>query len=95
MKKKKLSWNQRYLISISECMTSKDIMNLLDINQRVALSVRKQAIDYCLTNDIEMYGSKVPTEAVLKVSGKTIDYYYNKMLLENKANMKGENNASI
>jgi len=79
------SWKERYLLSLSEEMTANEIMQLRNVNKKEALAIRKEAISYCKKNNIKMVGQKVPTEAVLKVTGKEIEYYYQKMVLEAKA----------
>lgn len=79
------SYKDRYILSISEFLNSKGIMQLLNCNQNVALKIRKEAIKYCINNHITIYGkNSIPTEAILKVSNRDIDYFYQKMLLEAK-----------
>ena len=80
-----LTWRDRYLLSISEDMIVKDIMALRNVGQSTALKIRKQAIDYCLLNDIDLMGIKVPTIAIHEVTKLNIEYYYQKMLLEARA----------
>lgn len=60
-------------------------MKLRNVNRKEALRIRREAIEYCSKNGIKVVGQKVPTEAVLKVTGKEIDFYYNRMLMEAKA----------
>lgn len=81
----KSSWKEKYLLSLSEEMNSSEIMQLRGVNKKEALRIRKEALDYCHSNGIQVIGQRVPTEAVLKVTDKTIEYYYQKMLLEAKA----------
>lgn len=81
----KCSWKERYLLSLSEEMNSSQIMQLRNVNRKEALKIRRQAIDYCKNHGIRLVGQKVPTEAVLKSTGKDIDYYYKKYTLEAKA----------
>lgn len=76
------SWNDRYKISISEFISIKDIMLLRDCGRNAATKIRQDAIKYCLLNNIYIYGRNIPTEAVLMVTNRNIEYYYNKMLLE-------------
>lgn len=82
---KAITWKERYLLSLSEEMNSNEIMNLRNVNKKEALKIRRNALMYCKTNGIMVAGQKVPTEAVLKVTGKNIDYYYQKMEFEKKA----------
>lgn len=80
----KAKWNKRYELSISEKLTLKDIMLLCDCGKPTAMTIRNEAIKYCVANNIEMYSRSIPTDAVLQVINKTIDYYYKKMELESK-----------
>lgn len=79
------TWKERYLLSLSEEMNAKQIMQLRHVNRKEALKIRQRAIEYCKNNGVEVIGQKVPTEAVLKATGKDIDYYYQKYMLEAKA----------
>lgn len=73
------------MISLSEEVNATQIMKLRNVNRKEALRIRREAIEYCSKNGIKVVGQKVPTEAVLKVTGKEIDFYYNRMLMEAKA----------
>lgn len=66
-------------------MNANQIMQLRGVNRKEALKIRKEAIAYCNKNNISLVGKKVPTDAVLKATGKGIDYYYQRYLLEAKA----------
>lgn len=79
------TWKERYLLSLTEEMTASNIMVLRGVNRKEALKIRREALSYCKSKNIRVVGQKVPTEAVLKVTGKDIDYYYNRMLMEAKA----------
>ncbi len=81
---KKLTWKEKYILSLSENMSLKDIMRLRDIGQPTAIKIRNKAIEYCIRNGIEFNTRLVPTEAVLIVTGHDIQYYYDKMVLESK-----------
>ncbi len=81
---KKTSWKDKYLLSISETLSLKDIEKLCDVGSK-ASDIRKQALDYCILNDIPIYTRYVPTEAVLAIINHDIEYYYNRMCLENRA----------
>ncbi len=87
--KSKISYKDRYMLSISETLTVKEIGLLLGVCDNKASKIRSQALDYCIMEDIPLYTREVPTEAVLKVSNKSIDYYYNKYLLELKLEPQG------
>ncbi|WP_294561864.1 hypothetical protein [uncultured Traorella sp.] len=82
---KKTSWKDKYLLSISETLSLKDIEKLCDVGSSKASDIRKQALDYCILNDIPIYTRYVPTEAVLAIINHDIEYYYNRMCLENRA----------
>lgn len=92
--KNKISWKEKYILSLKENLTLKDIMLLRDVNQKVASDIRNKAIHYCISNDIQLYSKAVPSEAVLIVTKKDINYYYNKMILESKAIIEVSNNVS-
>lgn len=91
--KNKITWKEKYILALKENLTLKDIMLLRDTNQKVATEIRNKAIHYCISNDIQLYSKSVPSEAVLIVTKKDIDYYYNKMILESKANTEVLNNV--
>lgn len=82
---KKISWKDKYLLSISETLSLKDIEKLCDVGSSKASDIRKKALDYCILNDIPIYTRYVPTEAVLAIINHDIEYYYNRMCLENRA----------
>lgn len=79
------TWRERYLLSLSEEMNASQIMQLRNVNRKEALRIRQRAIEYCKSIGVKVIGQKVPTEAVLKATGKEIDYYYQKYILEKKA----------
>lgn len=80
--KQKANWTKRYELAISEKLTTKDIMQLVDCSQPKATEIRNKAIAYCGANHIEIYSRSVPTDVVLKVINKEIKYFYEKKLLE-------------
>lgn len=82
---KKITWCEKYLLAMSESLTIKDIMQLRDVGQPKALLIRKEAIEYCLRNNIEVEGKRIPTIAVLNVTNLNLTYYYEKMINEAKA----------
>ena len=81
----KAEWYERYVLSISEELTVKEIMTLRGVGQATALKIRKKAIKYCLMNDIDIMGIRTPTIAVLEVTRLDIQYYYDKLVLETRA----------
>lgn len=83
--KNKTTWKDRYLISISEDCTIKDIMLLRNCGEPTATKIRDDCRDYCIANDIEFNMRKIPTCSVLAVTNKDIEYYYNQMMLESRA----------
>ena len=86
---KKLSWSDKYLLSLKEEFTLKEIAQLRDVGLSSASRIRQEAINYCLKNDIPIVSRFVPSIAVLEVTKKGIDYYYDKMILERKALPQG------
>ena len=79
---KEISWKEKFELVLKEELTIKDIMMLCSVGQPRATLIRKKAIELCMNNNIELYSMQVPTEAVLKVINKDINYYRDKMNLE-------------
>ena len=79
---KEISWKEKFELVLKEELTIKDIMLLCSVGQPRATLIRKKAIELCMNNDIKLYSLQVPTEAVLKVINKDINYYKDKMNLE-------------
>lgn len=88
IKNNTFEWRNRYLLCLKEYLTIKDIMVIRKTSTTVAIEIRKQAIDYLLEQDSNYIPpkTKVPTEAVLAVTGHDQEYYYKKMQDERKAN---------
>jgi len=82
--RKKLTWSEKYILSISEYLSIKQIMALRDVGQPAAINIRRRALAYCARNGIEFNTRLVPTEAVLAVTGHDSEYYYQKMLQESR-----------
>lgn len=83
--RKSISWHDKYLLCLKEGLSIKEIMNLCEVGSSKASNIRSKAINYCLEYDIPIYSRFVPTEAVLSVINRDIEYYANKMTLESKA----------
>ena len=81
---KKLSWKDKYTLSLSDSLVIKGIEMLLDCGQPQATTIRNETIDYCKKNNIMLIGNKVPTDVVLLLVGKDRDYFYQRMLEERK-----------
>ena len=79
---KEISWREKFELVLKEELTIKDIMMLCSVGQPRATLIRKKAIELCMSDDIKLYSLQVPTEAVLKVINKDINYYRDKMNLE-------------
>lgn len=79
---KEISWREKFELVLKEELTIKDIMLLCSVGQPRATLIRKKAIELCMNDDIKLYSLQVPTEAVLKVINKDINYYKDKMNLE-------------
>ena len=80
---KKLSWKDKYSLSLSESLVIKGIEMLLDCGQPQATMIRNETIEYCKKNNIMLIGNRVPTDVVLQLVGKSRDYFYQRMLDEN------------
>ena len=79
---KEISWKEKFELVLKEELTIKEIMMLCSVGQPRATIIRKKAIELCINDDIKLYSMQVPTEAVLKVINKDINYYKDKMNLE-------------
>ena len=79
---KEISWKEKFELVLKEELTIKEIMMLCSVGQPRATIIRKKAIELCMNDDIKLYSMQVPTEAVLKVINKDINYYRDKMNLE-------------
>lgn len=78
----KVSWAEKYELALSEELTVKEIMKLRTVGQPTAIEIRKQCLDYCRLNGIEVGGKRVPTEVVLLITERDMMFYYQKMLKE-------------
>lgn len=78
----KISWYEKYLLTLEENLTVKEIMNLRSVGQSTALEIRKKAIEFCIMNEIAFGAQKTPTYAVLSVTEHGQEYYYEQMLKE-------------
>ena len=78
----RITWKEKYLLALSEKLTLKEIMLLRDCGMPKARSIRQDAIEYCLINNIQTEMKKIPTEAVFSVTGCDLNYYYDKMKKE-------------
>lgn len=83
--KTKISWKEKYIISISEYCSTKDIQRLLEVGSDKAREIKKKVELECISNKKPLYTTtKVPTEALLQYVNKSTAYYYQKMIDENK-----------
>lgn len=80
----KVSWRDKYVLSISESLSNKEISMLCGVGETKASYIRRKAEQYCIENDIPLMGKRIPTEAVLAVINHDIDYYSHRMQLENR-----------
>jgi hypothetical protein len=83
---KEISWKEKFELVLKEELTIKEIMMLCSVGQPRATIIRKKAIELCMNDDIKLYSMQVPTEAVLKIINKDINYYKDKMNLEYEIN---------
>lgn len=82
----KVSARDRYLISISEYCSTKDIQKLLDVSLGFARDIKHQVLLRCISENIKLYSStRVPTDVVLSVTGKSTQYFFDKMVAESEA----------
>ena len=81
----KITWYDKYNLALQETLTIKQIQNLRSVGQPTALIIRQNAMEYCLKNDIELPPRGIPTEAVFVVTGKNLNFYYEKMCQESNA----------
>ena len=80
-----LNWRDKYVLALKETLTIKEIMLLRDCGQPKATKIRNDAIQYCITHDIEFESRRTPTAVVLQITNLGLEYYYEKMLQEAKA----------
>ncbi len=80
-----VTWYEKYNLALQENLTVKQIKDLRSVGQPTALVIRQNAMEYCLKNDIELPPRGIPTEAVFAVTGKNLDFYYEKMCRESNA----------
>ena len=81
---KKISWAKKYELAISEYLNTNGIMQLRDCGRPRATSIREDAIKYCIEHNLYFDVRNIPTSSILAVTGLNIEYYYNKMIDENK-----------
>lgn len=79
------SWYDRYRIALKERLSVKEIMQLCGVGQPTALQLRREAVEYCIKNDIPMVSNKPPTHVILSLIDKSVDYYHTKMVMELEA----------
>lgn len=85
-----LSWREKYKLALKEALTIKEIMLLRECGQPKATKIREESIQYCLKNNIETEFRRVSTLAVFAITGLNLDYYYEKMLQEQRINICAE-----
>lgn len=79
----KLTWFDKYVKSISEYCSTKDIQEMLEVSVLRAREIKKGVLLECASKGIKLYTSyKVPTDLVLDYVGKDTQYFYDKMLQE-------------
>lgn len=57
--KNKITWKEKYLLALSEDLTLKEIMLLRDCGMPKARSIRQEALEYCLINNIQTEMKKI------------------------------------
>lgn len=88
---KKLTWKEKYELSLNEHVSIKGIMSLLDCGQPYAISIRNDALNYCAKNNIRLTSRCVPMDVVLELTNKDRTYFYNRYLEERKVSDDGCN----
>lgn len=82
-----IKWSDKYRITLQEEVSIREIMKLCSVGQPRAMAIRNEAIEYCIKNNIKVGCKRVPTNVVLDVLNKDIDYYYKKMMQEHEVDM--------
>lgn len=85
-----MNWRDKYELALQEEMTIKDIMMLRDCGHPRASEIRNNCIKYALQNGICIKGRYIPTELIFQVTGRDLDFYYQKMLQERQIKHQGE-----
>lgn len=80
-----VSWYDKYHIALKENLTIKEIMLLRDIGQPSAIELREQAVEYCVANDIPLPTKQVPTDVIMRLTGRNLNFYHDKMMKELEA----------
>ena len=82
-----LTWREKYRLALKESLTIKEIMLLRECGQPKATKIRDDSILYCLKNNIATEYRRVSTEAIFQITGLNLQYYYEKMVQEQKLNI--------
>ena len=53
--------------------------------QPTATALSREAKEYCLKNSIPLPPNKAPTDVIMLLTGKNMDYYHDKMVMEAEA----------
>lgn len=81
------SWKERYITSLKEEFTVKDISKICNCSVAKAMIIRKNAIELIKDNcpDYTPPNVRIDAEAVFAVTGHNSDYYLKKMKAEKLA----------
>lgn len=82
MKKRLLSWKEKYLLSLNETLTLKQIMLLRSCGMPKARKLRQEVIEYCLIHNIKIESKGIPSEVLFEITGLNVQYYFDKMQKE-------------
>lgn len=83
---KSITWFEKYHLALKETLSISEIKKLRDCGQPTAIKIRDEALELCLANDITLDSKgRVPTEMVFEVTGKSLDFYADKMMKEIQA----------
>lgn len=77
-----LSWRDKYILALNETINLKQISLLRGCGSTKANTIKSAALRYCLENDLDTDGKNIPVEAIFAVTGKPLEFYYNKMIDE-------------
>ncbi|OUN37701.1 hypothetical protein B5E87_11240 [Massilimicrobiota sp. An142] len=82
-KKGCMNWKEKYILSLKEEFSIKEIMLLRECGAPKARQLREEALNYCISHHISFNANqKIPAEALFAITGKNIDFYKQKMVAE-------------
>ena len=76
--KNKITWKEKYAISLNDELSTKDICLLFDIGRPKAASLRNMALE-AEGRDFKNRTERASTTTILQLMGKEKQYFLNKM----------------